>query len=145
MVDLTYPRAVALAVVVLVAGCGNSGANRAATSTAPGRARPCKLNAAQRRAVSKALADIRRLRRIQAPMQHFSMHGARGQNQLTGQFEIDLGSAHLPLKVYARLVHLAKTAVSLCGDCSNGLEAIEPVLGNRTDSAQLPYAPCTRD
>ena len=45
---------------------------------------------------------------------------------------LDLGSAKLPLNVFAHLLHLGKAAVSLCGDCSVGLEGEEPVLGNRS-------------
>jgi len=52
---------------------------------------------------------------------------------------LDLGSAKLPLNVYAHLLHLGKAAVTLCGDCSVGLEAAEPVLGNRGRS---PAATC---
>ena len=100
---------------------------------------PCKLNAGQHRAVVRALADIRRLRRIQAPVQRFSQHGAPNQNEVTGELMLDLGSAKLPLNVYARLLHLGKAAVTLCGDCSVGLEAAEPVLGNRGRS---PAATC---
>jgi hypothetical protein len=70
-------------------------------------------------------------RRIQARMQTFSQHGARNQNVVTGKFVMDLGSGHLPLDVYSRLLHLAKAAVRLCGDCSTGLETVEPVLGSR--------------
>jgi hypothetical protein len=130
----------ALAVVVLglvAAGCGNSGGQNAATATTgtPRSSAPCKLNRAQRRAVALALADIRRLRRIQAPIQTFSQHGAPGQNAVTGKLMLDLGSAKLPLNVFARLLHLGKAAVSLCGDCSVGLEGDEPVLGNRGRSA----------
>jgi hypothetical protein len=119
----------ALAVVLgFVAGCGNSGRHTASTATVstPGRSASCKLDRAQRRTVARALADIRRLRRIQAPMQTFSQHGARNQEVVTGKFELDLGSTHLPLNVFTHLLHLAKTAVSLCGDCSQGLEADEP-------------------
>src|SRR5205809_598260 len=87
--------ALALAVVVLgfvAAGCGNSGGHSAATATAgtPRSAAPCKLDRAQRRTVARALADIRRLRRIQAPMQTFSQHGAPNQNVVTGEFLLDL-------------------------------------------------------
>jgi len=132
--------AVALAVAVLglvAAGCSNGGGHPAATAKAstPRSLAPCKLDRAQRRAVARALADIRRLRRIQAPMQTFSQHGAPGQNALTGKLMLDLGSANLPLNVFARLLHLGKTAVSLCGDCSVGLEGEEPVLGNQGRSA----------
>jgi hypothetical protein len=129
-------RALALAVTglgLLAAGCGNGGGHLAATAArrTPSSPAPCKLNRAQRRTVARALADIRRLRRIQAPMQTFSQHGAPTQNTVTGTFLLDLGSAELPPNVHAHLLHLAKTAVNLCGECSQGLEADEPFLGNR--------------
>jgi len=128
--------AFALVVAVLglaAAGCGNSGSHPAATKAA-GTQRspaPCKLNRAQRRGLARALADIRRLRRIEAPVQTFSDRGAPNENVVTGKFMLDAGSAHLPLNLYARLIHEAKAAVRLCGDCSQGLEAVEPVLGTR--------------
>ena len=90
------------------------------------------LDRSQRRTVTRALADIGRLRRIQAPVQTFSYRGAPGQDVMTGKFEIDLGSSHLPPNVFAHLLHLAKTAVNLCGACSNALEAEEPVLNRET-------------
>jgi hypothetical protein len=125
--------ALALTVAILAvvaAGCGKNGGHPAASAAAGTAATlaPCKLDSAQRRTVARALADIRRLRRIQAPVQTFSQRGAPGQNVLTGKFEIDLGSSHLPPAVFAHLLHLAKTAVNLCGSCSNALEAEEPVL-----------------
>jgi hypothetical protein len=127
----------ALALVVaglalVAAGCGDSGGHSAATTSGTSSSlAPCKLDRAQRRTVAQALADIRRLRRIQAPVQRFSLRGAPHQEVMTGKFELDLGSSHLPPDVFAHLLHLAKTAVDLCGDCSNALEAEEPVLGNR--------------
>lgn len=62
-------------------------------------------------------------------MHTFSQHGAPTQNVVTGKFMLDVGSAKLPLNVRSRLIHLAKAAVSLCGDCSVGLEGDEPFLG----------------
>jgi hypothetical protein len=138
MSRFALPAALALAALgFFAAGCGNGGGHRAATPTvsAPRSSAPCKLNRAQRRAVARALADIRRLRRIQAPVQKFSDRGAPGQEVLTGKFELDLGSSHLPLDVFSQLLHLAKTATSLCGACGMALEAEEPVLGNRTGTA----------
>jgi len=128
--------ALALVVAVLgfvVAGCGNGGGHTAATPTVStsGSSPACKLDRVQRRAVARARADIRRLRRIQAPMRKFSQHGAPHQEEVTGKFELDLGSTHLPLNVYSHLLHRAKTAVSLCGDCGQSLEAAEPFLGHR--------------
>jgi hypothetical protein len=139
--------ALALAVAalgLLAAGCGSSGGHLAATATArtPRSSAPCKLDRAQRRTVARALADIRRLRRIQAPMHTFSQHGAPTQNVVTGRFLLDLGSTHLPLNVFAYLLHLAKAAVRLCGDCSQGLEADEPFLGNRAGTVHVQEGRC---
>jgi hypothetical protein len=130
-----FPLALVVAVLGLVAaGCGNSsGGHRAATPTAgtSTHTAACKLNRAQRRGVARARADIRRLQRIEARMQTFSERGAPGQEQLTGKVILELGSAHLPLNVYSSLIHRTKAAVRLCGDCSTGLETVEPVLGTR--------------
>jgi len=128
--------ALALAVAVLglvAAGCSNGGGHPAATAaaTSPRSPGPCKLDGAQRRTVTRAVADIRRLRRIEATMQTFSQRGAPNQERLTGKFLLDLGSTKLPVNVFSRLLHEAKAAVRLCGDCSTGLETEEPVLGNR--------------
>jgi hypothetical protein len=128
--------ALVLAAAVLAlaaAGCSNGGGHRAATVTASTQetSAACKLDRAQRRGVARARADIRSLQRIEARMQTFSVRGAPGQEQLTGKVILDLGSAHLPLNVYSSLLHRAKAAVRLCGDCSTGLETVEPVLGTR--------------
>jgi hypothetical protein len=95
--------ALALAVAVLglvAAGCGNGGGHSAATAvvTTPRSSAPCKLNRAQRHTVARSLADIRRLRRIQAPMRTFSQRGAPNQEVMTGKFLLDLSTTHLPLK-----------------------------------------------
>jgi hypothetical protein len=123
----------AVAVLALLATGCNGGGHRApgAAAGTPTTLAPCKLDRAQRRTVALALADIRRLQRIQAPVQRFSLRGAPNQEVMTGKFEMDLGSSHLPPDLFAHLLHRAKTAVDLCGDCSNALEAEEPVLGNR--------------
>jgi hypothetical protein len=127
-------KAFALAVVMLAfvaAGC--SGGHHASTTSAvtPSGLKPCKLDRAQRRTIAIARADIRRLRRIQAPVQSFSERGAPDQEAMTGTFLLDLGAAKLPLNIFSSLLHQAKTATSLCGDCGSALEAEEPVLGNR--------------
>jgi hypothetical protein len=117
----------------IAAGCGSSGQHHAAAAaaTTSRSSAPCKLAGAQRRGVARAVADIRRLQRIEASMQTFSERGATRQEQLTGKFLLDLGSAHLPVEEFPPLLHQAKAAVRLCGDCSTGLETEEPVLGNR--------------
>jgi hypothetical protein len=126
--------ALVVAFALLAAGCGKTAHDTAiSTAPAPAKQAPCRLNRAQRRTVSRALADIRRLRRINARLPTYTEHGAPRQEQLTGQFEFDLGSAHLPPDVFARLLHLAKTATNLCGDCGRALEAEEPFLDNRDE------------
>jgi hypothetical protein len=137
-------RAVAAAAVVVLAavagGCGNGGGRSSATAAATTQraSAPCRLSSAQRRSVARALADIRRLRRIEAPMQTYSQRGTPRQLLLTGKVEVDLGSTHLPPDVFSHLLHLAKAATRLCGDCGTALEAEEPVLGNRSESTQGP-------
>ena len=129
------PAAVVVAVLAAFAsGCSSGGGHSAATPTATtaNTSAPCKLNAAQRHTVAVALADIRHLRRIQAPVQAFSQRGAPGQEQATGQFLLDLGSTKLPVNVFSRLLHQAKVATRLCGDCGSSLETEEPVLGSRS-------------
>jgi hypothetical protein len=126
--------ALAVAVLALVAaGCSDGGGRHAATATTgtPTSSAPCKLNKAQRRTVALARADIRRLRRIEAPITTYSQQGAPHQNQVTGKFMLDLGRTHLPVAVFSNLLHQAKAAVRLCGDCSVGLEGEEPVLTNQ--------------
>lgn len=130
------PGALALVVAVLgllAAACGNSGkhpASTAAAGTSP-HSTACVFSGAQRRTIAMARADIRRLRRIEARAQTFSERGAPQQETLTGKFLLDLGSSNLPVNVFADLLHRAKAAVRLCGDCSTGLETEEPVLGTR--------------
>ena len=48
------------------------------------------------------------------------------------KFLLDLGSSKLPVNVFSRLLHQAKVATRLCGDCGSSLETEEPVLGTRS-------------
>jgi hypothetical protein len=126
--------ALAAAALGLVAGgCSSSGGHPAATALAgsPRSLAPCKLSSAQRRGVARALADIRRLRRLDARLPTYTQHGAPNENVVTGELMMDLGTAHLPPNVFANLLHRGKDAVRLCGDCFQGLEADEPFLNNR--------------
>jgi hypothetical protein len=130
--------AAVLAVALLAfaaAGCSSGGSGHsAATATTgkPSRSAACKLTPAQRRTVALARADIRRLRRIEGPVQSFSQLGAPHEEQVTGKFLLDLGASKLPVNVFSRLLHQAKVATRLCGDCGSSLETEEPVLGSRS-------------
>ena len=128
----------AAAVVVLAfaaAGCSSGGSGRSAaasTTVKPRSSAPCNLSAAQRRTVALARADIQRLRRIEGPVQSFSQQGAPHEEEVTGKFLLDLGSTKLPVNVFSHLLHQAKVATRLCGDCGSSLETEEPVLGSRS-------------
>ena len=65
-------------------------------------------------------------------MQSFSQQGAPHEEEVTGKFLLDLGSTKLPVNVFSRLLHQAKVATRLCGDCGSSLETEEPVLGSRS-------------
>jgi hypothetical protein len=128
---------VLLLAAATVAGCGT--ARHAAPATTTPRTTTtsapvgsCKLDAGQRRAVRLALRDIRRLRKIEAPLHKFTERGTPAQETETGRFLADMTSAKkLPVNVRAHLLHLAKNATGLCGLCFQGLEAEEPVLATR--------------
>ena len=96
----------------------------------------CHLSAAQRDGIARARADIRRLRRIEAPLHTFSERGTPAQEQVTGQFLTDLTRVKLPIDTRATLIHKAKAAVGLCGLCFQGLEAEEPVISGRLGEAR---------
>jgi hypothetical protein len=133
MLRLLAPAGAVVVLAVLAAGCGGGGhAPSTATTVKPKSPAPCKLTAAQRRTVALAHADIRRLQRIQAPVQSFSQRGVPHQEEATGKFLLDLGSSKLPVSVFSRLLHQAKVATRLCGDCGSSLETEEPVLGSRS-------------
>ncbi len=126
MARLFVSGVLAVVACLLAAGCGGAGEARKAPS-APA-AKECRLTVAQKRAVARAQADIRRLRRIQAPLHTFSQRGTPAQERVTGQFLADLTRIRLPIDTRAKLIHLAKAAVGLCGLCFQGLEAEEPVV-----------------
>jgi hypothetical protein len=123
------------ALAFLAAGCGGGGSRHAlptTTSTTTSRPiGPCKLDARQRRTVALALSDIRRLRKIQEPLQKFSDRGTPAQEKGTGKFLLDVSSVKLPVNVRAHLLHLAKSSVGLCGLCFTAIESEEPVLATR--------------
>jgi hypothetical protein len=123
-----------LVVAVLAAVAASCGGSRettpSATTTAAAPSRkPCTLTTAQHRAVARSLRDIRRLREIQKPLHTFTQHGTPAQESMTTRFLLD--SANLPVNVRARLLHLAKASVGLCGLCFGALEAEEPALAGK--------------
>ena len=122
------PFVMAATLAVLAAGCGGGNRHAAPATTTTASSGPCKLNARQRRAVRLALRDIRRLRQIQAPLTRFSDQGTPAQESVTGKFLLDMGRGKLPVNMRGHLIDLAKSAVGLCGQCFQGLEAEEPAV-----------------
>jgi hypothetical protein len=123
---------VTLAMAVAACGSTKEHAKPKASAALPA----CKLTSAQRHAIALSEADIRRLRKIQEPLTKFSDQGTPAQERVTGKFLMDMGSARLPINERARLLRLAKSAVGLCGQCFQGLEAEEPVLSGRLGQAR---------
>jgi hypothetical protein len=126
-------RALILVTVALASvACGSTkrAAKPAAAPPPPAApVRACKLTSAQRHAVALAMADIHRLKVIQAPLHKFSDMGTPAQETVTGKFLMDMGSAgKLPINLRGRLIDLAKSSVGLCGQCFQGLEAEEPAV-----------------
>ena len=116
-------------VALAVAACGADKRHAATHSEASaGGLKPCRLTKAQRRSITSAEADIRRLKKIQAPLHTYTEMGTPAQERVTGQFLLDMGRAELPINERARLIRLAKGAVGLCGQCFQGLEAAEPAV-----------------
>ena len=123
---------VTLALSVAACGADKEQATAKPKAAAPAAGlRPCKLTAAQRRAIALSEADIRRLHKIQEPLTKFSDQGTPAQERVTNKFLLDMGRTKLPINERARLLRLAKGAVGLCGQCFQGLEAAEPVLAGR--------------
>ena len=102
MARLFVSGALAVVACLLVAGCGSGGEARKAPT--PHAAKECRLTVAQKRAVARAQADIRRLRRIQAPLHTFSQRGTPAQERVTGQFLADLTRVRLPIDTRAKLI-----------------------------------------
>ena len=126
-------RALILVTLALsVAACGADKEHAKPKPAAPAAGlHPCKLTAAQRRAIALSEADIRRLHKIQEPLTKFSEQGTPAQERVTNKFLLDMGRTKLPINERARLLRLAKGAVGLCGQCFSGLESAEPVLAGR--------------
>lgn len=109
----------------VAAGCGGGEhMSQAAESV-------CVLSPKQERAVAAAERDIRRLRRIEAPLTTWSEKGTPALQEGTNTVLLDIGRGELPINTRARLIRLAKSEVGLCGLCFGALEAEEPAVAGR--------------
>ncbi len=72
---------------------------------------------------------IVRLHRLEAPLKTVHRHGPRALELELNRFLLSIGV--LPVDQRALLIRKAKSAVGLCEDCFDALEAIEPAVQTR--------------
>ena len=123
---------VALLVAVLtvsVAGCG--GGSHASTRTRASAAGPpkCTLSAKQLRLIRRSQRMIVRMHRIDETLKTSHEHGPMKLELLLNRFLLSVG--FLPVDDRALLIRKAKSAVGLCRDCFDALEAMEPAIETR--------------
>lgn len=69
------------------------------------------------------------MRKAEAPLTKWKPTGPPKMELAVERFLLDVGA--LPVNVKADLIDKAKSAVGLCGDCFQALEAEEPVVSTR--------------
>jgi hypothetical protein len=79
--------------------------------------------------VAAARSEIVRMHRLEQPMHTWHERGPTPLELAVNRFLLDVGP--LPVNVKGRLIDLGKSAVGLCGDCFNALEAEEPAIQTR--------------
>jgi hypothetical protein len=127
---------VVAAALALAAGCGNGSQQRTTTRAAKGPT-TCTLSAKQRRVIRRADRMIVRMHRLEAPLKTVHEHGPRALELELNRFLLSIGV--LPVDERALLIRKAKSAVGLCDDCFQALEAIEPAIQTRLGGS--PCAP----
>lgn len=118
---------------LLAGGCG--GSRRAATTQAASHQIHCGLSAAQRREIVRAKREIARMHSLEAPLKTWREHGPPAMEVVLNRFLLGVGA--LPVNERGLLIRKAKSAVGLCGDCFDALEAIEPA-----EQTRLGESPC---
>jgi hypothetical protein len=116
------------AVLATVAGCGGGSQPRTTTHAANG-APKCTLSAKQHRVIRRAQRMIVQMHRLEAPLKKVQEVGPHALELKLYRFELAIGV--LPPNERALLIRKAKSAVALCQDCFDSLEAIEPALATR--------------
>ena len=122
------------AAVVLAAGCGGGSPPRT-TTQAVSRVPKCTLSAKQRRVIRRAKRMIVRMHQLEAPLKTVHEHGPMPLELELNRFLLSIGV--LPVDERALLIRKAKSAVGLCQDCFDALEAIEPAV-----QTKLGESPC---
>jgi hypothetical protein len=115
-----------LALAVAVAGCG--GGSQPTTATRASAAGPpkCTLSVKQRRVITRAKRMIVEMHRLDSRLKTVHAHGPMKLELLLNRFLLSIGV--LPVDDRALLIRKAKSAVGLCRDCFDALEAMEPAV-----------------
>ena len=118
-----------VATIALAAGCG--GGSQPTTATRASAAGPpkCTLSAKQRRVIRRANRWIVQMHKLEMPLKTVHEHGPLKLELLLNRFLLSIGV--LPVDDRALLIRKAKSAVGLCRDCFDALEAMEPATQTR--------------
>jgi hypothetical protein len=122
------------AALAIAAGCG-SGSQRRTTTRAATNTTTCTLSAKQHRVIRRAKLMIVQMHKLEAPLKTVHEHGPRALELELNRFLLSIGV--LPVDERGLLIRKAKSAVGLCQDCFDALEAIEPAIQTR-----LGESPC---
>ena len=117
------------ATIAVAAGCGGGSHPRTATRASAAGPPKCTLSAKQRRVVRRAKRMIVQMHRLEQPLKTVHEHGPLKLELLLNRFLLSVGV--LPVDDRALLIRKAKSAVGLCRDCFDALEAMEPALQTR--------------
>jgi len=123
--------AAALATVVLAAlaaGCGGGG-SRGAPQQTVSRRHACLLSRKQLRDIAAAKREIVLMHKLEQPLKTVHAFGPPKLENAVNRFLLDVGP--LPVDVKGHLMDLGKSAVGLCHDCFNAIEAEEPTVQTR--------------
>ena len=123
-----------LAITVAVTGCGggSSAPHTTTTRVASAAVTPppkCKLSAKQRRLMARLQREIVQMHVLEQPLKTVHKHGPMKLELLLNKFLLSIGV--LPVDDRALLIRRAKSAVGLCRDCFDALEAMEPAIETR--------------
>lgn len=121
--------AAAFGAALLAGGCGGSRHAAPPATSSSTRSSACVLSARQRRDVVRAKQEIVRMHRLEQPLKTWHRTGPMALELAVERFLLDVGP--LPVNVKGRLMALGKSAVGLCGDCFNAIEAESPVPTTR--------------
>jgi hypothetical protein len=95
----------------------------------------CTLSAKQKLVIRRANRMIVEMHRLDEPLKTVHEHGPMKLELLLNRFLLSIGV--LPVDQRGLLIRKAKSAVGLCHDCFEALEALEPSL-----QTKLGESPC---